>query len=100
MNDFHSSRCSDRDAGLSGAFVCLCGHNHVIVSSEAHASFGPSIEKVACSDSSTCPLRPANSPVLIEGLSSVDGWRVGAGSLVQVICSSCVKEVVSKDVQV
>lgn len=99
MSDVYLSRRSDRDARLSSAFVCLCGHDHVVVSSETHASIGPSVEEVACSDSSTCPFRSANSPILIESLGSVDGWRVGACSLIQVVCTSCEKDVFSREAQ-
>lgn len=66
--------------------------------SKAHTSFGPGIEEIACGDSSTRPLRPANSPVLIESLGSVDGWRIGAGGLIQVVRTSYKKDMFSKDV--
>lgn len=78
----------DRNAGRSTASVALSSQNHVVVIAKLLANLGPSIKVVLRSDGTTDALLRAHRPVLLESRRAVDGGLVGAGGLVDIVCSA------------
>jgi hypothetical protein len=65
--------------------VALGGDDLVVVLAEPHAHVGPGVEVGGRVDAAAGALVAAHRPVLLEGLGTVDGRRVGAGGLVDVV---------------
>lgn len=80
-----SRRSSNSDARRSAAEVTLGSHDHVVKGAERQASSSPRVKVVAGRDGASDALGSADRPVLLKGRGALDGWRVGAGGLVNVV---------------
>jgi hypothetical protein len=74
-------RAVDGDGRGSSGEVTLSGDDLVVVVAKVHTLAGPGVEVSLHVDRSAGALVLTNRPVLLKGLSSIDGWLVGTGRL-------------------